>query len=255
MAFYQINAHILKIVETDYRKILLHHYIIRAENLQRISKDLPRGHFKITLRNISMDLKISISTTRRILKELESIGVIKCIKKSKSCHEASIYKYIFDNKHETVDEPVKETVNGTVNPSDYNLFDCIGVTVDETVNVTVDGTSKKELNKKNIKKDTYALIIDKLNKEAKKSFRANTSKTKSLINARLKEGFSIEDFFTVIEVKSSQWKNNNEMKQFLRPETLFSNKFEAYLNEVPIKENKSEVYEESPWCPDFDYEM
>jgi hypothetical protein len=35
-----------------------------------------------------------------------------------------------------------------------------------------------------------------------------------------------------------------DMQKFLRPETLFSNKFEGYLNEVVIKsEEKSEIWD------------
>ncbi len=58
-----------------------------------------------------------------------------------------------------------------------------------------------------------------------------TSSTSKPIRARLKEGYTVEQLKAVIDIKSSQWKNDSKMKQYLRPVTLFSDKFESYLIE------------------------
>ena len=42
-----------------------------------------------------------------------------------------------------------------------------------------------------------------------------------------------EDFFKVIDVKAAEWLHKKEMRKYLRPQTLFGPKFEAYLNEAP----------------------
>lgn len=65
-----------------------------------------------------------------------------------------------------------------------------------------------------------------------------------LIRSRLNEGFVEEDFFKVIDIKSKQWLNTN-MEKFLRPETLFSNKFEGYLNEEYIQKDNLDNIEKS----------
>jgi len=78
-------------------------------------------------------------------------------------------------------------------------------------------------------------IIAFLNLETKKSYKTDSKKTRSLINARLKEGFNILDFKHVIKFKNKQWKYDEKMKPYIRPETLFSGNFESYLNEVPQK--------------------
>ncbi|GFZ33293.1 hypothetical protein CSC2_38190 [Clostridium zeae] len=57
-----------------------------------------------------------------------------------------------------------------------------------------------------------------------------TNLTIKNIKARLKEGFTLEDFYKVIDNKLLDWKST-DMEKFLRPETLFGNKFEGYLNE------------------------
>ncbi len=58
-----------------------------------------------------------------------------------------------------------------------------------------------------------------------------TASTAKPIRARLKEGYTVEQLKAVIDIKSSQWKNDFKMKQYLRPVTLFSDKFESYLIE------------------------
>lgn len=77
-------------------------------------------------------------------------------------------------------------------------------------------------------------IISYLNKKTNKHYRPNSNKTKALINARFNEGFKdLDDFKKVIDTKTAEWKDDPKMEKFLRPETLFGNKFEGYLNQTP----------------------
>ena len=41
----------------------------------------------------------------------------------------------------------------------------------------------------------------------------------------------MEEFKKVIDNKVAAWKGDPKMEQYLRPETLFSTKFETYLND------------------------
>lgn len=81
----------------------------------------------------------------------------------------------------------------------------------------------------------YQEIVDFLNNSAGTNYRASSKKTRELIKARINEGFTLEDFKVVIEKKTREWINDNKMKGYLRPETLFGTKFEGYLNQ-PVKE-------------------
>ena len=74
-------------------------------------------------------------------------------------------------------------------------------------------------------------IVDYLNQVCTTNYRSSSKKTQSLINARKKEGFTVQDFKTVIDKKNKEWSGNKEMQQYLRPETLFGTKFESYLNQ------------------------
>lgn len=85
----------------------------------------------------------------------------------------------------------------------------------------------------------YKYIINFLNEKAGTNFKFNIDKTKKKIKARLNEGFSIEDFERVIDIKVREWKGT-DFEQYLRPETLFGTKFEGYLNQKE-KKKKNEV--------------
>ena len=87
--------------------------------------------------------------------------------------------------------------------------------------------------------ESYHEIITYLNDKAGTAYRSSSKKTQSCINARFKEGFTIDDFKTVIDKKCMGW-IGTEFEKFLRPETLFGTKFESYLNEKYVpKQSKS----------------
>lgn len=86
-------------------------------------------------------------------------------------------------------------------------------------------------------------IIFYLNKKTGKHYKVKTPKTVRLIRARLKEGFTVEDFKAVIEKKCDDWLGNEKMERYLRPETLFGTKFEGYLNETPNNEKDYDIPE------------
>ena len=94
-------------------------------------------------------------------------------------------------------------------------------------------TNKERTNKSitNNNKEIYKEIINYLNLKLNTHYKDTTPKTQSLINARLKEGFSVDDFKKVIDTKYDDWYRDKKMFTYLRPETLFSNKFENYLNQ------------------------
>ena len=78
--------------------------------------------------------------------------------------------------------------------------------------------------------EVYEDIVNFLNQATGKNYKTNSVINRKFITQRLNDGFTLEDFKQVISVKSTNWLGS-KMEQFLRPETLFSNKFESYLNE------------------------
>ena len=81
----------------------------------------------------------------------------------------------------------------------------------------------------------YSEIVSYLNLKTGKSFKHTTKETQRFIKARFKSGFTVEDFFTVIDNQSGKWLSKPDMIDYLRPETLFGTKFESYLQTKPAE--------------------
>lgn len=76
-------------------------------------------------------------------------------------------------------------------------------------------------------------VVNHLNHRLGTKYKPTTQATRKLIKARLKEGFTVEDIKLVIDKKATEWVGNPKMAQYLRPDILFGNKFEGYLNAKP----------------------
>ena len=85
--------------------------------------------------------------------------------------------------------------------------------------------------------DNVDIIIGYLNERTNKNYTTKNKATIKDIQARIKEGYVFDDFKYVIDIKAGQWMNT-EMEQYLRPQTLFGNKFNSYINERPITNGK-----------------
>lgn len=116
--------------------------------------------------------------------------------------------------------------------------------------LTMSDKSKRESKSKSKSKIyIYTPVCNYLNEKAGTSFRESSSKTKSLIDARVNEGYSENDFKKVIDNKVAEWKGT-DMEKYLRPETLFGTKFEAYLNQKTKSIDSNEQYKTKEWDPD-----
>lgn len=87
-----------------------------------------------------------------------------------------------------------------------------------------------------VKKPLVQEVIEHLNITVGTRFKASTNKTKKCINARAKEGYTLDDFKKVIDKKAKEWLDT-EMEKYLRPDTLFGNNFEIYLNQKGCEKN------------------
>jgi uncharacterized phage protein (TIGR02220 family) len=91
----------------------------------------------------------------------------------------------------------------------------------------------------------YSEIITYLNQKTLSGYQHTTKSYTNLIDARLKDGFSLQDFVTVIDKKTEEWMGT-DFEKFLRPETLFGNKFQTYLNQkfTPKRNKQQNAYEQ-----------
>lgn len=123
-------------------------------------------------------------------------------------------------------------------------------------NININISSNEDIKDIVGKPDDIKVIVDYLNERTGSHFKANTAETKKSIKARLKEGYTVDDFKRVIDSKVKDWADDDRMKDYLRPQTLFRPaNFEAYLNAAnrprqPDKKNKFNNYQQNEY--DFD---
>jgi uncharacterized phage protein (TIGR02220 family) len=98
-----------------------------------------------------------------------------------------------------------------------------------------------------IDKELYVSIVSYLNERAGTKYKHSSSKTKTVIHARLAEGFTLDDFKTVIDKKCAEWIGNERMEKYLRPETLFGTKFESYLNQKQTSQQQAQPKKQSEY--------
>lgn len=110
---------------------------------------------------------------------------------------------------------------------------------------------------KDVKKDittnieSIYLVIDYLNDKALTSFNKKAQANQRHIQARLKDGYTIEDCYLVIDEQVHCWLHDHLMQKYLRPSTLFKEEnFESYYNNA-ISRKKLNNTERPPLVLDF----
>lgn len=157
-------------------------------------------------KQLAMETGLSEQQVRTALEKLESTGEAT----SKTTNRYSVIDLKNWNKYNDSNQQI--TITATNNqPTDNQQ-------------ITTSNNVKKE------KKEIINNIVEFLNSTASKNFKSNSTSTIKHINARLREGYTLEDFKRVIEIKTSEWLGR-ENEKYLRPSTLFGTKFESYLNQ------------------------
>lgn len=207
------------------------------------------GCYEISYKSMSEDTGYNKDTCLRLLKRFDEVhNVIKFNESTKEILVLNWYKYNWSSSSKTITgvisaakyikcEKFKNYVlnvaesakNGNKEPAGYPIeasdsdSDTDSVSVSDTVINNIDNN-----------KEIYVNIINYLNNKCNTRYRYNTPNTKKHINARLNEGYTEQDFYTVIGKKADEWLGT-EQEKYLRPDTLFGSKFESYLNQKNIK--------------------
>lgn len=142
-----------------------------------------------------------------------------------------------------IDYILDNNINNNINICSAEPNEKIDSSAKDTTVVIEDDSYKsndREFDKAKAIYSAAETIVSYLNKKCTTKYKANTTATIKLIKARLKEGFTIDDFKKVIDNKYEDWgahptrfSNGFMSTAYLRPTTLFANNFESYLNEQP----------------------
>lgn len=158
-----------------------------------------------------------------------------------------IHNYIQNDRYKPSALPERDLLNIKKDKtytlkSDVSRMDteCI-----QTVSIGKDRLGKVRLGKDRIGKDSidtlchvshddvdksHIEIIEYLNVKTGSKFKATTKPYIQAIRSRLKEGYTVDDFKTVIDKKCREWKGT-KLEKYLTPKTLFApSHFDTYLN-------------------------
>lgn len=205
-------------------------------------------YIKFTIKRIEDFLRCGNHKAIKTLKELDSengIGLIK-VKKQKNGLPNLIYVKDFNNEQLYNYDSHKKYIEDDINnlESSANLAQVTSaknapdqcekctrpVLKSHSSNNKNNNISNNEYNSSK-QQIPYKEILDYLNEKANTSFRHTAYKNQSLIKARWNEGNSLDDFKKVIDIKAKEWLQDETMKKYLRPSTLFGNKFDEYRNQ------------------------
>ena len=172
--------------------------------------------------------KITIS---KWLKNLEDNGYIR-----------TELKYVYGTKQVSKrliyinDTPISQITKGYKS----NDYDPVNQNAKEELSTTSNNNTR-DINtlSRNSTRTPYKEIIEYLNEKTGRHYKHTAKANQRVIKARMNEGYTLEDFKTVIDKKYDEWNNDTKMKKFLRPETLFSTNFDRYLNEETESNQKS----------------
>ncbi|WP_204206108.1 phage replisome organizer N-terminal domain-containing protein [Mammaliicoccus sciuri] len=126
------------------------------------------------------------------------------------------------------------------------------VTRDVTGFVTQSHATEEELEEEKEREEEkestiipYKKIIEHLNNKTGKKFSHKSSANQKLIKARFNEDYTLEDFIRVIDIKTNEWINDEKMKKYLKPDTLFrTSNFDKYLNQEVTTKKDEVMFEE-----------
>lgn len=158
-----------------------------------------------------------------------------------------IHNYIQNDRYKPSTLPERDLLNIQKDKtytlkSDVSRMDteCI-----QTVSIGKDRLGKVRLGKDRIGKDSidtlchvshddvdksHFEVIEYLNIKTGSNFKATTKPYIQAIRSRLKEGYTVDDFKTVIDKKCREWKGT-KLEKYLTPKTLFApSHFDTYLN-------------------------
>lgn len=164
-------------------------------------------------------------TIVKYLKQLEEKGLIEI---QKTNGKANIYylKNIGKAPTKNVD-----TKNAGANFADEPPTKNAGTPPTNFAGITIHNEKDTKNNTQYIKEIDE--VVNHLNEKAGTKYKSSSKNTTKHIQARIKEGYTLEDFKIVIDKKCSEWLNT-DMEKYLCPETLFGSKFEKYLNQKII---------------------
>lgn len=188
-------------------------------------------------------MKWSETRVRKIKKELIDRGLIEDI--CQKDENGKISGHYIKLNYIIAQTTLKE--NHTVENPQYgesDTMDGFGTNALSTNNrnaLSTNNLNALSVDNSNALKENIETVVNYLNQKARTSYRASGVDTRKHIKARFTEGFTVDDFKSVINKKCDEWLGT-DFEKYLRPSTLFGTKFEGYLNAPEKHSREDDVY-------------
>ena len=224
----EINAfyHLIEINQVSTSAIALWHALMHINSRHFWSNEFSVSN--ITLQSMTGLSRSGILKARNALKQM---NLLDFKPKGTKATTYILHSIIANSTQDSVQASTQVSTQDSVQVSTQASTQAEGLysTPIEILNNNKTKDIKTKDKKYSADNEQIETVILFLNEKAGTSYRASTEATKKHIRARFNEGYTIEDFKTVIEKKCAEWLGTDYAK-YLRPETLFGSKFEGYLN-------------------------
>lgn len=207
---------------------------LKAKGIMSLMLSLPED-WDYTVAGLATLSKDGIESVRSALRELEKFHYLTMEQTKDTAGKFSSTNYVLHEKPFTKNPITGNPITGKPISEKRTQLNTKELSTKES---STNPSSTKDIYKESGKPDHVPPfiqeVVDYLNEKAGTSYKATTPKTQKLIHAREKEGFTLDDFKTVIDKKCAEWLHDGDMVRYLRPETLFGTKFESYLNQKEV---------------------
>lgn len=201
---------------------------LKAKGLLSLMLSLP-DDWNYTTNGLVAICKENESAIKSALKELKQFGYLVVKKEPPNDKNGGRFSYVYIIKEKAIQESEKQEVENLP----IEILPIENCPTNKYTNKSI--TKEQKTNYQDIIKQ----VIDYLNLKVGSKYKYSSKLTVKNIKARVNEGFIVDDFKRVIDIKCSHWLNDEKMRDYLTPATLFGNKFEIYLNQQPKAEKRS----------------
>lgn len=209
---------------------------LQAKGLLSVMLSLP-DDWKYSIRGLAAISKEGEKAIKSTLDELKEHGYLVVTKNAPKAGESH-----FSYEYDVFERPI------STKPQVGQAYPSVGLLGEPLLDGNLLNTQEHMTNNK---KDSMSgntdesfegdlkAIVDHLNAKVGSRYTTKNKQLRGYVHARLEDGFTVDDFFTVIDTKSAKWRDDPKMRDYLRPSTLFApSHFEEYLNESPKPRSK-----------------
>lgn len=197
------------------------------------------GWFYKTAPSLEEETGLSNHKQSKIIEELTKLGILE--QENKGMPMKRYFRINFNKIEELVfkiqDLKKSKPSNEEIEKQGFKDFESKDLKISNACIEKI--SNNKEYINNNLNKELnniYKEAVDYLNEKAGTKYKSSSKNTTKHIKARLNDGYTLEDFKSVIDKKCSEWLNT-DMEKYLCPDTLFGPKFEKYLNQKIIHKN------------------